>query len=784
MSRSPPINDLSRLNAHSSPELHPSTHPPVADVHPNAHMSSYPPPPAAYSTSSLSHPNQSANDNKHDLLNQLHTASAQSYSYDANTRPLQFSGINSIPNANAQQHHVGNGQQSDTPTAAQIEAQKGNRLRKACDSCSIRKVKCDEAGPPCRACAALEIPCTFERPSRRRGPPNRHAESIKRRRLEEGSPSRQFSTPSPSSPSNVAATLASFSSHAVLSAESICPFSILELLVDDFFTYIHPLAPFPHEPSFRAAFKQREDLSNPSFLALLASMIGMLVASFPRKPIMHLKAQHQEKLFPNSISLVERCHKVAVEARGAGYLDRDLTVYDAVTSYFLGLAGAYTINWHQCRLYFGETFTISRAVGVQRANENAKTGDNKVDFIKQEIGRRMFWVMVVGVRSMQQLGASFAELTIPPPTPSNPYPPLPLPIDDQYIFATHIVAQPSGAVSKLAGFNLGIQIYMTCTPLATMELAYGIDELFDWPRQKRVLEECVENVKRTLENIPSELRLEAGNEPGRFGHEPPHGNNSTGDSHQHSTIHSPPLREDTSKPMYYPHAQPQGFGQIYPPPPPPQRHIANEPPVDEKRQLQYEIQKANIYASQLGTRSYLVEKYFNLLDAHEASVAAAASGQQPPSQRRESTSHDSGRMISPTGTFLQPVAAPLDMAAESTSDAIATRMAAERETIVQDLLRVLGSISQVNMEPNGGSFLNKIRQIAATLLDTPRNHKGPLARRAEEYLGRFLDVLMRFEGGGQAGEEEEGEGELRNWADLREYQSRFARGGGFMNEVI
>ncbi|KFY14623.1 hypothetical protein V492_02512, partial [Pseudogymnoascus sp. VKM F-4246] len=457
--------------------------------------------------------------------------------------------------------------------------------------------------------------------------------------------------------------------------------------------------------------------------------------------MMHLKAQHQEKLFPNSISLVERCHKVAVEARGAGYLDRDLTVYDAVTSYFLGLAGAYTINWHQCRLYFGETFTISRAVGVQRANENAKTGDNKVDYIKQEIGRRMFWVMVVGVRSMQQLGASFAELTIPPPTPSNPYPPLPLPIDDQYIFDTHIVAQPPGAVSKLAGFNLGIQIYMTCTPLATMELAYGIDELFDFPRQKRVLEECVENVKRTLENIPSELLLEPGNEPGRFGHEPPHGSNSTGVMHQHSTIHSPPLREETSKPLYYPHAQPQGFGQIYPPPPAPPRNTINEQSsahVDEKRQLQYEIQKANIYASQLGTRSYLVEKYFNLLDAHEASLAAAASGQQ----RRDSTSRDGGRIISPKGMFLQPVPAHVEMGAEAASDAIAARMAAERETIVQDLLKVLSSISQVNMEPNGGSFLNKIRQIAATLLDTPRNHKGPLARRAEEYLSKFLDVLM------------------------------------------
>jgi hypothetical protein len=177
------------------------------------------------------------------------------------------------------------------------------------------------------------------------------------------------------------------------------------LLVDDFFTYIHPLAPFPHEPSFRAAFKHREDLSNPSFLALLASMVGLLVASFPRKPMMHLKAQHQEKLFPNSVSLVERCHKVAVEARGAGYLDKELTVYDAATSYFLGLAGAYTINWRQCRLYFGETFTISRVIGVHRSNETVKYGEERagagepqIDYIKQEIGRRIFWVMVVGIR--------------------------------------------------------------------------------------------------------------------------------------------------------------------------------------------------------------------------------------------------------------------------------------------------------------------------------------------------------------------------------------------------
>jgi len=221
---------------------------------------------------------------------------------------------------------------------------------------------------------------------------------------------------SPSSPNNVAATLASFSSHAVLNAESICPFSTLELLIDDFFTYIHPLAPLPHEPSFRAAFQAREDLKNPSFLALLASMVGVLVASFPRRPRLHLKAQRREHLFPSSISLVDRCHKVAVEARGAGYLDRELTVYDAVTSYFLGLAAAYTLRWKQCRLYFGETLNISRLLGAHKAKDagylsvgslpttfGAEGGGydgqpQQVDCIRQEIGRRVFWIMIVGVR--------------------------------------------------------------------------------------------------------------------------------------------------------------------------------------------------------------------------------------------------------------------------------------------------------------------------------------------------------------------------------------------------
>ena len=76
--------------------------------------------------------------------------------------------------------------------------------------------------------------------------------------------------------------------------------------------------------------------------------------------------------------------------------------------------------------------------------------------------------------------------------------------------------QPAGLVSEITGFNLNIQIYMTCTPLNTMEMAYGIDEVFDWNRQKRVLENCLQAVKHALDGSPKELMLTPGSQPGEF----------------------------------------------------------------------------------------------------------------------------------------------------------------------------------------------------------------------------------------------------------------------------
>ena len=538
----------------------------------------------------------------------------------------------------------------------------------------LPRAQCDESGPPCRACSALDIPCTFERPSRRRGPPNRHAEAIKKRRRLDGG-DLGSGTSNPESPTNAAHALAQLSSVPVqLSAESICPITTINALIDDFFTYIHPLCPFPHEPSFREAWENREDGRNPSFLALLASMIAALVASFPRKPRLHIKQQTRDQ-YPSHLSLVDKCREVCAQARGVGYLDKPtLNVYDACTSYFLALVGGYTFQWRQLRLYLGECLTILRALGLHKAADQGYTQmgglpemagsygantygsrDMKLDKITEQIGRRVFWTVFVGVRTIQQLGAAFSELTILPSTQTDPLPPLPLEVDDACIYPNEILAQPAGIVPEVTGFNVNIRVYLSIGTLTMTEMAYGSDELFDWERQQRMLEDCLHRCKHLFDNLPEVLQVQSKGFTAR-------------------------------RQPYYP-PMPEYLNMREP-----AMSFNGQDSPEARRMLQFEIQKANIYVSHLSVRCHVVGKYFSLLEKSNNAKTQMALQSSP------------GAPV--TGLDRLISSSPLE------AEELEKRMSEEREQVFKDLLTVLGSIDLVNMEPNGDSFVSSPPQLS------------------------------------------------------------------------
>jgi hypothetical protein len=528
-------------------------------------------------------------------------------------------------------------------------------------------LQCDEAGPPCQSCASLDIPCTFQRPSRRRGPPNKHAEAFKRQKLEQDAPGSLGLT----SPTQDAALgLASLSTPVPLSAESICSISTLQILVDDYFTYIHPLIPLPHEPTFRVAFAEREDRTDRTFLSLLAAMVEVLVVSFPRRPRQLFTSESARKQFPNAEALIARCHRVFVDARGSGYLDRELSIYDAAASYLTGTSAAYMFDMRHNRLYFGEGVLMLRMLGLHRSGRTrvhtdpafatsayiGPDSEPEVDYITQEMARRLFWLFYVGCGSMQQLGSSDSDLLMPPLTYAERFPPLPLEIDDAYIFKSHVTPQPAGIVSELRGFNLNVAVFRSYSSLTSLEMAFGRDELYDWDRQRRMIVRTLRDVKSATDRAPPELQLN----PSADGVWPWPEKLSISGSRT-SWADAVGLNDTQNSHM-----------------PPP-----------SKRSVQYEIQKANIYASQLGTRSYLVEKYWNLYELQDRN------------------SSPQGPTTSPTiGCFVAGVDAKIQAQTPSDGmDAGEQTMAIEREDIVRDLAVLLQSISQVNMEPNGLSFV-------------------------------------------------------------------------------
>ncbi|KOS23364.1 hypothetical protein ESCO_006574 [Escovopsis weberi] len=634
------------------------------------------------------------------------------------------------------------------------------RLRRACDMCSMRKVKCDDSNVPCKPCRELGVDCTYNRETKRRGPPNKHAEAAKaakRARLEATANAGFLSI---LSPQNAAKTLMNISAD-VMDAETIAPLPVLEHMIDDFFTYIHPLAPFPHEPTFRQSFANREDRTRPEFLGLLASMIAALVASFPRSAREYLRAQQSPFLFPRSSVLVEKCRSVTLLTRGSSWsLKQPKTLDDAATSYFLGLSSGYILQWNSSRYFMAETLTLLRELGFSRpkhsgelptfGNDQLSPESTPFNHVKDQIGKRIFWCLLLSVRSFSQLGVSHNDVVIAPSTPSLPYPAYPENVDDNYIIANEIIHQPEGTITLLTGFRFAIDIYTTMNGVVSLELAYGMSTL-PWADQRLLLRDGLLAAKSIVDNLPLELQLE-----------PAGDGNATA-----ATAAAALAGIDDPSLSYAPSTWPS------PQPPHDIRGALKAQPLG-KRLLQHEIQRANILVSQLATRSYFVDLYFNLRDVHLAELQGVG----------VSVGVGVGVGVGDDDDEAHKAAFQ-----DADDKDIFEFMSAEREVIVQNLLTILGSIAQRSLEPSGGLLVSKARQVAATLFNDAPERKGPLAMKSEEALAQLIGVLAKLEKAGPAGDPRahdpsqmtahEEDDELQAWAELREFQLRFVTSGGF-----
>lgn len=181
----------------------------------------------------------------------------------------------------------------------------------------------------------------------------------------------------------------------------------------------------------------------------------------------------------------------------------------------------------------------------------------------------------------------------------------------------------------------------------------------------------------------------------------------------------------------------------YVPPSWPRRHLANDirnvmkQDFRLRRQLQYEVQRACIFTSLLSTRAYFTEMYFALHVLHLSS----------------------------------DLDSKLDYDADDAE--VLSSMTSERDSLVQDLLSLVATLSQRNLEPVSGTVLPRLRHIATSLLMDPQERKGETALKLEGPLGELADVLQPLENHGVGLDADDEKDKVKYWDQLRDWQLRY-----------
>jgi hypothetical protein len=94
------------------------------------------------------------------------------------------------------------------------------------------------------------------------------------------------------------------------------------------------------------------------------------------------------------LPFIERCVKVATDARGPRFLTRpDFTVHDANTSFLLGMIGAFTDRWAMFRMYMSESLNILQWLDLQK-----KEGITPQNYVDTELSARLYAAIYTQMR--------------------------------------------------------------------------------------------------------------------------------------------------------------------------------------------------------------------------------------------------------------------------------------------------------------------------------------------------------------------------------------------------
>ncbi|KAL4922602.1 hypothetical protein BDW62DRAFT_176 [Aspergillus aurantiobrunneus] len=283
---------------------------------------------------------------------------------------------------------------------------KFQRISKACDFCNRRSIKCNKNnGPaaPCQNCADFDVPCTYDRPARRRGarknaspsqtmlptPPAQH-------------PPRDDDVPSGSVSSTVVHSRTSNASWDSIYGTQAVPVGMssdgalitpwkafatacqgtIQDLASVYFEIVYPIFPLFHWPSFSKALQRMDYLHDEGFFASTMAMCALTSARARDGALYSTRWNSQQLGGPPPevfwAAAKESIPRDLATARGTEYM-RACAI--------LSIASIQNGQIQGMQQYLGTYHTLATMDGLQ----DEKFWPKGLDSITVEIRRRLFW---------------------------------------------------------------------------------------------------------------------------------------------------------------------------------------------------------------------------------------------------------------------------------------------------------------------------------------------------------------------------------------------------------
>jgi hypothetical protein len=169
--------------------------------------------------------------------------------------------------------------------------------------------------------------------------------------------------------------------------DALCSRELLMIIINDYLTWIYPLVPVVHRPSFQSNLEQNRDLHDSDFLCLIFCICAATVGFLPKVFTSYQALAGEVSSFTSRTNMINRCYTLCMEQRGPYYFDT-VNFQKWAIAYLMQITHLQIDNHNLSRMLEVEAMQIARLLGLHRVSEY-----QGLNCIETQLRKKGFWLM-------------------------------------------------------------------------------------------------------------------------------------------------------------------------------------------------------------------------------------------------------------------------------------------------------------------------------------------------------------------------------------------------------